>query len=190
MATHRLLVLGITSGKSKKHKLVHHSIAATAAVRKGHGLSKKTAPSTVDGEGDSIDLSSVHRECPPARCGAKATCPLSGGVCCSSGDVCCPMGSVCLTTNPPTCVTDSPTDPFRCAVEKCKANFHCPHQGVSTCCLGGTTCCPSGYKCKATFPPTCTKIVSPGELKSLQKTQVQTRKVTEHCVSMYFSYGP
>eukprot|EP01006_Ploeotia_vitrea_P066992 TRINITY_DN96185_c0_g1_i1.p2 TRINITY_DN96185_c0_g1~~TRINITY_DN96185_c0_g1_i1.p2 ORF type:complete len:231 (-),score=122.53 TRINITY_DN96185_c0_g1_i1:202-855(-) len=149
----------------KYHNKLMHTKAATQVVRDGGKNVVKPGQSNVaatagdvDDEINKVDLSKIHRECPPTKCKVAHNCPLDGGVPCKGCNVCCPKGSTCLSTNPPTCIVDQLDDPFRCAYDTCAPGFHCPHDGVKSCCLGGNSCCPSGYHCVATQPtPTCAK---------------------------------
>jgi len=161
--------------KAQEKPIHYKRVAATAAVRKGAPNVKNTVNTETD-EGESVDLTTIKRECPPRRCEANATCPLAGGVCCSTGKVCCPSGSVCLTTDPPTCVTDAQNDEFRCAEQECNSGFTCPHSGVEDCCLGGDTCCRKGFKCKATNPPSCVRLMSAAEAAEEAKHQANLFK--------------
>lgn len=133
------------------------AIPATKAVENG-GIDEEKPASTEEAGGfttDVVDISKIHRECPRKQCGTLTLCKLPGGVCCGKGDYCCEAGHTCLTTDPPTCIADPDDEVERCADAECADNFHCPHEGVSLCCLGGKTCCMADHRCVNTNPPTC-----------------------------------
>lgn len=108
-----------------------------------------------------LDPSTIHRECPWARCPTHKKCADPTYHCCKTGgfSFCCPAGSQCLNTHPPTCLNESLTDPEACTEEECQPDFHCPLSRVASCCRGGRTCCPVSSKCQNTDPPTC-KLIS------------------------------
>lgn len=143
-------------------------IAATKAVKNlKRGQVTMSAADAADAIGGTslAGLSGIRRECPRHMCRGNSTCPLKGGICCSGTSHCCPTGATCLNTDPPTCVHDTDDEPNKCSEEECTLTYHCPHADVATCCLGGTTCCPTDFKCRATNPPSCEKILSPEEMR-------------------------
>lgn len=132
---------------------------------------------------DNAKLDTVNRECPQKLCKKTDFCAFDGGVCCGAAvstgrRFCCPSGHTCLTTDPPTCVKDRFDDENRCAEEECAEGFHCPHQGVGSCCLGGTVCCPSGTQCRATKPITCEKFLNPAQQLAHEAQEREAKEVS------------
>ena len=125
-------------------------------------------PFSIDPFNDS-DIAAVRRECPKSRCPQSFTCPHESGTCCGDGKSCCPKGATCLTTNPPTCVIDDINDRFRCALEECRVGHQCPYGRVAFCCVGGDVCCPEGYECAGTNPPTCRLMTNPIDIAKQKK---------------------